>query len=175
MADALIVTGPCGAGKSTVAFECLELLEAAGSPAALVDAELVYFHPAPAGDPHKERVAEQALAALWRIYREEGIERLLLARVLLYPRHAELVRRAVPDATLTIAWLDVPEDVVATRLAERERGSALEWHLRRAAEVRASGMRGEASFHVDGNRAPGVVAADVLRRAGWLASVRGDR
>jgi hypothetical protein len=81
----------------------------------------------------------------------------------------------VPDATLTIAWLDVPEDIVAARLAERERGSALEWHLRRAAEVRASGMRDGASFHVDGSRAPGVVAADVLRRAGWLASVRGDR
>jgi hypothetical protein len=79
VADALIVTGPCGAGKSTVGFACLELLESAGSPAALVDAELVTFHPAPAGDPHKEQVAEQALGALWRIYRGVGIERLLLA------------------------------------------------------------------------------------------------
>jgi gluconate kinase len=175
VADALIVTGPCGAGKSTVGFECLELLARAAAPAALVDAELVYLHPAPTDDPHNERVAEQALGALWRIYREEGIERLLLARVLLYPRHVDLVRRAVPDATLQIAWLDVPEDVVAARLAGRERGSALEWHLRRAAEVRDSGMREAASFLVDGNRPPGEVAADILERAGWLASVPPDR
>ena len=175
MADALIITGPCGAGKSTTAFECLELLEEAGVPAAMVDAELVYFHPAPDGDPHKERVAERALAALWPIYRSEGVDRLLLPRVLLHAGHVDLVRRAVPDARLQIAWLDTPAEVVASRLADREQGSALDWHLERAEEVRHSGMRDPADFHVPADRAAREVAADVLARAGWLASVLPDR
>ena len=175
MAEALIVTGPCGAGKTATAFECLELLEEAGTPAAMIDAELVYYHPAPPDDPFKERVAERALAALWEIYRGEGIERLLLPRVLLHPAHLELVRRAVPVERCVVAWLDAPEDVVAARIAGRERGSAVDWHLQRAREVRESGMRERASVHVDANRPVGEVALDVLCRAGWLTSVGRDR
>ena len=34
--DVIIVTGPCGAGKSSVAFECMELLERAGVAAAVI-------------------------------------------------------------------------------------------------------------------------------------------
>jgi len=175
VAEALIVTGPCGAGKTTTAFECLELLEEAGVPAAMIDAELVYYHPAPPDDPHKERVAERALAALWDIYREEGIERLLLPRVLLHAPHLELVRRAVPVERCVVVWLDVPEHVVAARLAARERGSAVGWHLQRAREVRESGMRDRADAHVDADRPIGEVALDVLQRVGWLTSVGRDR
>jgi gluconate kinase len=171
VAEALIITGPCGAGKSTTGFECLEVLERAEIPAAMIDAELVYFHPAPAGDPMKEAVAEKALAALWAIYRAEGIERLLLPRVLMRQNHLELVRRAVPDARLTIAWLDTPEDVIARRLGEREQGAALEWHLHRAAEIRSSGMREQADFAVPSDQPVREVAASVLRQAGWLTSV----
>ena len=47
MPDVLVITGPCGVGKSSVAFECMEILERAGVPAAMVDAELAYFHPKP--------------------------------------------------------------------------------------------------------------------------------
>ena len=67
MAEALIVTGPCGAGKTATAFECLELLEEAGTPAAMIDAELVYYHPAPPDDPFKERVAEVHDLHVWEV------------------------------------------------------------------------------------------------------------
>jgi hypothetical protein len=74
-----------------------------------------------------------------------------------------------------VAWLDAPEDVVAARIAGRERGSAVDWHLQRAREVRDSGMRERASIHVDADRPVGEVAFDVLCRAGWLTSVGRDR
>jgi len=57
--DVLVISGPCGAGKSTVGFECLELLEAGGVAAAMIDAELAYFHPKPDDDPQGTRVAER--------------------------------------------------------------------------------------------------------------------
>lgn len=39
VADVLIVTGPVGAGKTSVAFECLEVLEEHGIAAAMVDGD----------------------------------------------------------------------------------------------------------------------------------------
>ena len=49
--EVLVISGPCGAGKSSVGFECLELLEAGGVATAMIDAELTYFHPKPDEDP----------------------------------------------------------------------------------------------------------------------------
>src|SRR6266511_5667068 len=95
--DVLVISGPCGAGKSTVGFECLELLEAGGVAAAMIDAELAYFHPKPDDDPQGTRVAEAALAAVAPVYAAAGIERLLLPRVIERPRHLELVHTALPD------------------------------------------------------------------------------
>jgi predicted ABC-type ATPase len=167
VAEALIISGPPGAGKSTTGFRCLELLE----NAAMVDAELVYLSTAPEDDPLNERIAEQALAALWGVYRAAGIERLLLPRVLMRQNHLELVRRALPGVALTVAWLDASAEVVAARLGAREGGDAVAWHVRRAAEVEASGMRAHADFAVSADRPVEEVAREVLQRAGWLTSV----
>jgi hypothetical protein len=167
-AEALLITGPCGAGKSTVGFACLDLLRAEAIPAALVDAELVYLSTAPPDDPHNEAIAEQGLAAVYGVYRAAGIRRLLLPRVLLYPRHLELVVRAVPDACLTTAWLDVSEDVIAQRLEGRESGDSVRWHLERARAVNESGMREVTDLQLSGERPPERIAADLLVRVGWL-------
>lgn len=169
MREVLVVTGPCGAGKSSVGFECLELLEEAGIPAAMVDAELAYFHPKPADDPQGTEVAERALAAVAPVYAAAGIDRLLLPRVIERPRHLELVHAALPGARLQIAWLEVSPETVAARLGAREIGSALEWHLHRAEEIRSNAAAHELfDFTVDGERPVREVALDLLGRAGWL-------
>jgi len=167
-AEALLITGPCGAGKSTVGFACLDVLRAGAVQAVMVDAELVYLSTAPPDDPHNEAIAEQGLAAVYRVYRDAGIRRLLLPRVLLYPRHVELVVRAVPDARLTTVWLDVSEDVLLRRLEGRETGDSVAWHLDRARAVNASGMRELTDLQLNGEGAPEQIAADLLARVGWL-------
>jgi hypothetical protein len=91
-AEALLITGPCGAGKSTVGFACLTLHRAEAVQAAMVDAEIVYLSTAPK-DPRNELIAEQGLAAVYRVYRDADIRRLLLPRVLLYQHHLELVSK----------------------------------------------------------------------------------
>jgi hypothetical protein len=166
--DVLIVSGPCGVGKSTIAFECMEVLEERGVAAAMVDAELAYFHPKAQDDPHGERVAEAGLAALWPIYRSTGIDRLLLARVIEKPSQLELVRRAIPAAQIRIAWLDASAEVNAARLRERELGTGLDWHLARAEEIRSSDGPRLADFLVDASGDPRATALDVLGRANWL-------
>jgi hypothetical protein len=113
-------------------------------------------------------VAERALAAIWPVYRDEGIDRLLLPRVIEKPLHLALVRRAVPGARIQIAWLDVPPELNAQRLRERERGTGLEWHLNRAEEIRRNARTDFADFEVDGSRDLRAIALDVLARAGWV-------
>jgi gluconate kinase len=173
--EALLITGPCGAGKSTVGFACLRLLGAEAVQAAMVDAELVYLSTAPAEDPHNEAIAEQGLAAVYRVYHDAGIRRLLLPRVLLYQRHLELVARAVPDAILTTVWLDVSDDVLAQRLEGRESGDSVRWHLDRARAVKESGMRDLTDVQLDGERAPEQIAADLLEQVQWLKPRRSGR
>jgi hypothetical protein len=166
--EVLLISGPCGAGKSSVGFECLELLEAAGVAAAMIDAELTYFHPKPDEDPQGTHVAEQALAALAPVYAAAGVGRLLLPRVIERPRHLELVHAALPGARFQVAWLQVSTETIAERLAVREIGSALEWHLRRAEEIRHNALAHDLfDFVVDGERPVREVSLEVLRLAGW--------
>jgi len=164
MPDVLVITGPCGSGKSTVAFECMEILEREAVAAAMVDGELAYFHPKPDGDGHGYAVAEAGLRALWQVYAAQGLDRLLLARVVEDDEQLAIVRRAVPGAAIRILRLVARADVVRERLGKREIGSGLEWHARRAAEIARSTL----GDPVDAERPVTDIACEVLARAGWL-------
>jgi hypothetical protein len=164
MPDVVVVTGPCGVGKTTVAFECMEILERAGVPAAMVEGELAYFHPKPAGDPFGYAVAEAGLRALWPVYAAQGIDRLLLGRVVEDRRQLAIVEDAVPGARIRVLRLVASPATIRERLRGREIGSALEWHVLRAAEIARSTL----GDPVDAERPVVEVARDVLDRAGWL-------
>ena len=58
---------------------------------------------------------------------------------------------------------------VAERLTAREVGSALDWHLRRAEEIRSNALADDLfDFVIDGDRNVREVSQDVLAQAGWL-------
>ena len=163
MTEIVVITGPCGVGKSSVAFECMNLLECAGVPAAMVDAELAYFSPKPPDDPFGYAVAEDALRALWRIYAARGLTRLLLGRVVENEEQLAIVERAVPGARTRVFRLVAARETIVERLRAREIGSALEWHVRRSDEIAGASLGEE----VDAERPVSEIARDVLDRAGW--------
>ena len=163
MVDVVVLTGPCGVGKSSVAFEAMNLLERAGVAAAMVDAELAYFHPKPRGDPFGYAVAEAGLRALWRVYAAAGHTRLLLSRVVEDDVQLAIVANAVPSARIRLFRLVASRETIARRLRQREIGSALAWHVERAEEIGRATM-GEA---VDAERPIDEIARDVLARSGW--------
>lgn len=168
--DVLLLTGPCGVGKSSVGFECMELLEPAGVPAAMIDSELAYFHPKPEGDKWGYGVAEEALRALAGVYAAQGLTRLLLPRVVEDEEQLGIVERALPGARIQFFRLVASPETIRGRLEKREIGSGLEWHVQRSAEI-AKATLGEP---LDAEGSVTAIARDVLQRAGWLPAADGS-
>jgi hypothetical protein len=98
------------------------------------------------------------------VYAAQGIDRLLLGRVVEDRRQLAIVEDAVPGARIRVLRLVASPATIRERLRGREIGSALEWHVLRAAEIARSTL----GDPVDAERPVVEVARDVLDRAGWL-------
>ena len=166
----LLLTGPVGAGKSTVGAEASRLLGEARVAHALVDlAGLGACWPVPDDDPWDERVVHRNLACLWANYRDAGAERLIVCRVLEARSLLDRVADAVPGAEITVVGLRVPLPLLHRRLRAREAGRDPSWYLGAASDlVDVLERSGVPDFVVDNvNRPVCEVAREVLLRAGW--------
>jgi hypothetical protein len=171
----ILITGPVGSGKTTVAIEASAQLQAAGIAHALVDAdELDRIFPAPPGDPHKTALTQRNLAAVWENLSTAGAPRLILTMVAAsLERELAWVRVAVPGAQITVVRLRASESTLLERVRRRQVGSGEAYHARRSVE-QARAMACEA----DGERIIVVqttgrqvvdIAGEVLARGGWKA------
>jgi hypothetical protein len=168
----LLITGPVGAGKSTVAAEAARLLREANIPHALVDlAWIEQCWPVPADDPWNERLTHRNLACVWANFRQAGAGRLLLVRVLEDRSLLRQVAEAVPGAEITVVRLRAPLPVLHARIRSRE-ASDPNWFLGAATHTAKVLERARVEDHLvnNHNRPVAVVAEEVLRRAGWLDS-----
>jgi hypothetical protein len=166
----LLLSGPVGAGKSTVGAAAAARLREAGIPHALIDLPMIgQCWPAPDDDPWNERVIHRNLASMRSTFQEAGAGRLILCRVLEAWSLLDQVVDAVPGAEVAVVRLRVPVAVLHTRLRQREAGDP-SWYLDAATGLAASMERSSVHDHVVDNagRSPGEVAAEVLRLVGWL-------
>jgi len=166
----LLITGPVGAGKSTVAAEAAHLLREADIPHALVDLTgIEQCWPVPADDPWNERVTHRNLACVWANFRQAGAGRLLLVRVLEDRSLLRYVTEAVPGAQIRVARLRAPLEVLHARIRAREAGDP-SWFLGAATHTASVLERaGVEDYAVDNQDRPVTeVAGEVLRRSGWL-------
>jgi hypothetical protein len=168
----IIVTGPVGVGKSTVAHEMGMLLVGANVPHATVDFDqLTACYPRPADDdPWGTKLGLQNLAALWKNYERSGARRLLIARVLESRSQLDGYRDAVPGADILVVRLRATPEMLQSRVRKRGPGRGMEWHLRRAVEL-APLMDAQ---HVEDllieadSRDATSIAHDILLKVGWL-------
>ena len=129
----LIVTGPVGVGKTTVASAVSELLEEAAVAHACVDLDALRWHyPPMPEDRFSVQLAMQNLAAIWVNFQAYSATRLIVADVIEARDELERYRTAIPGAEIFVVRLRASLETLAQRVRKRETGSGLEWHLERA-------------------------------------------
>lgn len=134
----MIVTGPVGVGKTTVALEISELLEQSGRAHACVDLDALRWHyPRRPDDRFSTRLAMKNLAAIWLNFREYGATSLVVADVIETRSGLDRYRAAIPGADIFVVRLTASLQTLAQRLKQRELGLSLDWHLQRAPELTA--------------------------------------
>lgn len=168
----LIITGPVGVGKTSVAGDVSTLLEDAKVPHACVDIDaLRWCYPGPPNDRFRVGLAMRNLAAIWPNFQAAGARRLVIADVIESVDDLAGYAVAVPGAEITVVRLRAAVQTLHQRLRGREHGASLEWHLNRAPELAAI-MDRAACEHVlidtEGKDST-TVAQEVLERVGWLA------
>ncbi len=167
----ILVTGPVGSGKTTVATEMGRLLSEAGIAHAVVDFDqLTEYRPRAADDPFGTQVGLANLTAVWRNYAAAGAKRLIIARVIESRDDLTDLRHAFPEANITVVRLRASVTTLQTRVRRREIGGALEWHLVRAAELAKlmdAHKLEDVLVEAEG-RGPASIARDILVRVGWL-------
>ena len=167
----LLITGPPGVGKTSVAIEISELLDHARVAHALVDLDsLRWCYPRPAHDPFRVELALKNLAAVWSNFQAAGATRLILADVLEAREELEGFRIAIPNGTFFVVRLQASVVTLAERLRGREIGSGLERMLSRTVELagQMEESRVEDLLVNTEGKSVTAVAREVLARSGWM-------
>lgn len=167
-AEAVLLTGVYGSGKSSVAEEIAYLLEQQGQPYALLDLDYLSWAVTGAGD----RAAEfglmlQNLAAVADNYRQAGIKLFVLAYFVRSPGEVRGVRRVL-GLPLRVARLTVALPDIEQRLAGDVTSGRRDDLREAAASIATAEGAGVEDVTITNDRPIGIVARDVMTFLGWL-------
>lgn len=173
-AEALLIGGRAGVGKSTIGWEVSAQLCVAEVAHAIIEGDFLgQVHLSPAGDPDRSRITERNLVSVWANYAQLGCRRLIYTRtVCVLPEQAGMFERAMGAGVRIIRiLLTASDETVGERLAGRELGSRLERELRtsalKAPMLEARAPTGTIRVATDGRKVVDI-AKDVADATGWL-------
>jgi dephospho-CoA kinase len=171
----VLLTGAPGVGKTAVAKEMGELLLRAGVRHAVIDLDALGEASPPCADgTFNSPLVARNLAAIWPNYRDHGVDRLVLARIVGGSDELFAYRSAVPEADMKICRIIAPASTVTDRLMARETGVKQDFLLRITHDL-GEQLRhlGVEDFTVQNGPDNSLtnVALEVLGLLGWPASV----
>ncbi|MCB5180745.1 hypothetical protein [Streptomyces antimicrobicus] len=173
-AEVLLIGGRAGVGKTTVGWEVSARLRAATVAHCVVEGDCMgQVHPAPAGDPHRRKIGERNLTALWSNYAELGHRRLIYTNTVsvLAENEGMFLRAMGGDVRIVRVLLTASDATARERLTGRELGSEFEQEWQ--ASVRRARMLDErmppdtVRVATDG-RTVVDIAREVVSATGWL-------
>lgn len=172
-AEALLIGGRSGVGKTTIGWEVSALLREAAVAHAIIEGDFMgQVHPAPAGDLDRTELVSRNLAAVWSNFAELGYRRLIYTNTLsVLPSATPMFERAMgPDVRLVRVLLTASDSTAGDRLRGRELGSELDDGLRtslaRARVLEDSVPADTIRIPTDARPVP-EIARDVVAATGW--------
>ena len=167
--EALFLGGRAGVGKSSVGYEIHEQLSAAGLRHCLIEGDnLDMAYP----EPWEHHLAERNLAAMWANYRALDYRRMIYTNTasVLEPVIGELTAAMGDGPRVTGVLLTCSDATARRRLAQREIGSALDWHVERSAQMaRRLDRHAPAWVHrvYTDARTVADIATEIISLTGW--------
>lgn len=166
----IVITGPCGAGKTSTMWRLGEILASRDIPHAVIDVDYVRnFHPTPEDDPFNSRLAMLNVAAMAENFRRAGARCLILADVVEHPELKLGYGEQIPGSDIQVVRLDVPMDLLIARLERREGPATIAWYRHRSRELQGiMEERRIGDLVIDvGARTIDDVAAEIADRLGY--------
>jgi chloramphenicol 3-O-phosphotransferase len=113
--EALLLSGVFGTGKSAVAEEIADILEARGTPYAAIDLDWLSWSNAPGADHDEHALLARNLAGLVANYREAEVRLFVLAGSVADGPTLDAIRAAMA-MPVRVVRLAVPMDIIEERL-----------------------------------------------------------
>ena len=168
----ILLNGTIGAGKTAVAEEIGDRMEAVGARTAVVDLDWLGWIAGPVDRAVEDLILEN-LQAVWPNFRAAGADRVVLARALDSPDKVIRLKAALPDVDLIVIRLVAEVGTIENRLRQRDGGTILEEHLVRSPDLATSIAASGEDFVVDnGERDLGDTVEEILRLTGWMTELR---
>lgn len=167
MSSGVLITGPVGVGKTTVAIAAGDILQERGAAAAIVDLDWLGW--LVGCDVEIRDVIARNLTAIWPHLSNAGADHLILTRAVENDDDVALLRDAVPGVSLAVARLTASATTIERRLRGRDSGVTLQEHLIQAGEMEralANSSIAEVVISTD-ERTAEDVAAELLDSLGW--------
>ncbi|WP_327339426.1 AAA family ATPase [Streptomyces sp. NBC_01324] len=172
-AEALLVGGRAGVGKTSVAWEVSAQLRAVAVSHAVVEGDFMgQVHPAPEGDPDRSEITESNLAAVWGNFARRGYRRLIYTNTAsVLPEATGMFERVMgPEVRIVRVLLTASDATARERLVGRELGSELERELEgsiRKARLLDQRVPAEAVRVATDGRSVVDIAREVVTATGW--------
>ena len=174
MVPVLLITGPPGAGKTTIGAEISTLLHDPPVPHAFIDLDMLsWCFPPPRNDRFQQKLALRNLRDVWKNDAAAGATHLVIARVVESRDELQGYQGAIPEADITVVRLHAPVEVLQDRLWHRYSGLGADrdasWHVERAAELAPLMDKDPVEdmlIETDG-RSPHEIAIEIVTRCRW--------
>jgi len=132
----LIITGPVGAGKTTIAESLFDLLSENKTPCAVIDFDwLTAAYPPPLNDRFNFYLGIANLRSILPNYLSMGIKIFIIPTVVESKEEIEKFKELINETDIFVIRLSGELATLHKRLDKRETGKMLNWHKKRAKEL----------------------------------------
>jgi hypothetical protein len=169
-AEAVLVTGVYGSGKTAAIEEMAEILEAAAVPYAAIDLDWLVWANVDDHGPASHRLLLENVRAVVENDRSAGMTRFLLAGTFEAPEEVAEMGAAI-GMPIRVVRLSAPVEVIVARLARSPtagRSDDLEQARRDLAERRGEDL---GDLVVASDRPVREIAEEILEWLGWVPSI----